>query len=61
MRLIKLKEVIEKTSLGYSSVYKFISEGIFQSKYSLVLNQWCRLSQRWVLGLGLESLIESKR
>jgi len=28
MRLIKLKEVIQKTSLGHSSIYKFIAEGI---------------------------------
>ncbi|TVU72438.1 AlpA family phage regulatory protein [Pseudoalteromonas distincta] len=32
MRLIKLKEVIQKTSLGHSSIYKFIAEGSYQTK-----------------------------
>ena len=35
MRLIKLKEVIQKTSLGNSSIYKFISEGTFPKQVSL--------------------------
>ena len=35
MRLIKLKEVMAKTSLGYSSIYKFISEGTFPKQVSL--------------------------
>ena len=35
MRLIKLKEVMEKTSLGHSSIYKFISEGTFPKQVSL--------------------------
>jgi prophage regulatory protein len=35
MRLIKLKEVIQKTSLGHSSIYKFISEGTFPKQVSL--------------------------
>lgn len=35
MRLIKLKEVIEKTSLGHSSIYKFIAEGSFPKQVSL--------------------------
>jgi prophage regulatory protein len=34
-RLIKLKEVIQKTSLGHSSIYKFISEGTFPKQVSL--------------------------
>ena len=35
MRLIKLKEVILKTSLGHSSIYKFIAEGTFPRQVSL--------------------------
>lgn len=35
MRLIKLKEVIQKTSLGHSSIYKFIAEGTFPKQVSL--------------------------
>lgn len=35
MRLIKLKEVIQKTSLGHSSIYKLISEGTFPKQVSL--------------------------
>jgi len=35
MRLIKLKEVMVKTSLGHSSIYKFISEGTFPKQVSL--------------------------
>ena len=35
MRLIKLKEVIQKTSLGHSSIYKFIAEGKFPKQVSL--------------------------
>lgn len=35
MRLIKLKEVMQKTSLGHSSIYKFIAEGIFPKQVSL--------------------------
>ena len=35
MRLIKLKEVMAKTSLGHSSIYKFISEGTFPKQVSL--------------------------
>lgn len=35
MRLIKLKEVIQKTSLGHSSIYKFIAEGSFPKQVSL--------------------------
>ena len=35
MRVIKLKEVIQKTSLGHSSIYKFIAEGTFPKQVSL--------------------------
>jgi len=35
MRLIKLKEVMHKTSLGHSSIYKFIAEGTFPKQISL--------------------------
>jgi len=35
MRLIKLKEVMTKTSLGHSSIYKFIAEGSFPKQVSL--------------------------
>ncbi|MEZ7279727.1 AlpA family transcriptional regulator [Pseudoalteromonas sp. 68 DY56-GL68] len=35
MRLIKLKEVMAKTSLGHSSIYKFIAEGSFPKQVSL--------------------------
>jgi len=35
MRLIKLKEVMAKTSLGHSSIYKFISEGTFPKQVLL--------------------------
>lgn len=35
MRLIKLKEVMQKTSLGHSSIYKFIAEGTFPKQVSL--------------------------
>ena len=35
MRLIKLKEVIEKTSLGRSTIYGFIAEGKFPNEVSL--------------------------
>ena len=35
MRLIKLKEVMAKTSLGHSSIYKFIAEGTFPKQVSL--------------------------
>ncbi|MBL4706564.1 MAG: AlpA family transcriptional regulator [Flavobacteriales bacterium] len=35
MRLIKLKEVMAKTSLGHSSIYKFISEDTFPKQVSL--------------------------
>ncbi|MCO6356817.1 AlpA family phage regulatory protein [Pseudoalteromonas shioyasakiensis] len=35
MRLIKLKEVMTKTSLGHSSIYKFIAEGNFPKQVSL--------------------------
>ena len=34
MRLIKLKEVMHKTSLGHSSIYKFIAEGTFPKQVS---------------------------
>ncbi|MBG9996815.1 AlpA family transcriptional regulator [Pseudoalteromonas sp. NZS127_1] len=35
MRLIKLKEVIEKTSLGRSTVYEFMTKGTFPKQVSL--------------------------
>ena len=35
MRLIKLKEVMQKTSLGHSSIYKFIAEGTFPKQVFL--------------------------
>ena len=35
MRLIKLKEVIEKTSLGRSTIYEFIAKGTFPKQVSL--------------------------
>jgi len=35
MRFIKLKEVIERTGLGRSSVYKQMSEGTFPKNVSL--------------------------
>lgn len=35
MRLIKLKDVIQKTTLGHSSIYKFIGEGSFPKQVSL--------------------------
>ncbi|MEG3759287.1 AlpA family transcriptional regulator [Pseudoalteromonas carrageenovora] len=35
MRLIKLKEVIEKTSLGRSTIYEFMSRGTFPKQVSL--------------------------
>ena len=35
MRLIKLKEVIEKTSLGRSTIYEFIAKGIFPKQVSI--------------------------
>lgn len=35
MRLIKLKAVMHKTSLGHSSIYKFIAEGSFPKQVSL--------------------------
>ena len=35
MRLIKLKEVMQKTSLGHSSIYKFIADGTFPKQVSL--------------------------
>jgi len=35
MRLIKLKEVMAKTSLGHSIIYKFIAEGTFPKQVSL--------------------------
>ncbi|CAM4267365.1 AlpA family transcriptional regulator [Pseudoalteromonas ostreae] len=35
MRLIKLKEVIQKTSLGRSTIYEFITKGSFPKQVSL--------------------------
>jgi len=35
MRLIKLKEVIEKTSLGRSTIYEFMTKGTFPKQVSL--------------------------
>ena len=35
MRLIKLKEVIEKTSLGRSTIYEFMAKDIFPKQVSL--------------------------
>ena len=35
MRLIKLKEVIEKTSLGRSTIYEFMTKGTFPKQISL--------------------------
>jgi prophage regulatory protein len=35
MRLIKLKEVIEKTSLGRSIIYEFMTKGTFPKQVSL--------------------------
>ena len=39
MRLIKLKEVIEKKSLGRSTIYEFMTKGTFPKQVSLVLSQ----------------------
>ncbi|WP_165729123.1 AlpA family transcriptional regulator [Pseudoalteromonas sp. 31A1] len=35
MRLIKLKEVIEKTSLGRSTIYEFMAKDTFPKQISL--------------------------
>lgn len=35
MRIIRLKEVIESTGLARSTVYKFISDGVFPKPISL--------------------------
>ncbi len=35
MRIIRLKEVIESTGLARSTVYKFISDGVFPIPISL--------------------------
>lgn len=35
MRLIKLKEVIKKTSLGRSTIYEFMTDGRFPKQVSL--------------------------
>jgi prophage regulatory protein len=35
MRLIKLKEAIEKTSLGRSTIYEFMTKGTFPKQVSL--------------------------
>ncbi|TMN68086.1 transcriptional regulator [Pseudoalteromonas sp. S1727] len=35
MRLIKLKEVIEKTSLGRSTIYELMTDGRFPKQVSL--------------------------
>ena len=35
MRFIKLKEVMDKTTLGRSTIYKFIAEGKFPKSKSL--------------------------
>lgn len=35
MRIIRLKEVIKMTSLGRSTVYKYIAEGTFPKPVSL--------------------------
>jgi prophage regulatory protein len=35
MKLIKLKEVMNKSALGRSTIYKFISEGKFPKSISL--------------------------
>jgi prophage regulatory protein len=35
MRLIKLKEVIEKTSLGRSTIYELMAKGTFPKQVSL--------------------------
>ncbi|ENO00516.1 MULTISPECIES: AlpA family transcriptional regulator [Pseudoalteromonas] len=35
MRLIKLKEVIEKTSLGRSTIYEFMTKGTFPKQVPL--------------------------
>ena len=35
MRLIKLKEVIQKTSLGRSTIYEFMTDGRFPKQVSL--------------------------
>lgn len=35
MRLIKLKEVIEKTSLGRSTIYEYMTKGTFPKQVSL--------------------------
>lgn len=35
MRLIRLKEVIDSTGLARSTIYKFISEGMFPKPVSL--------------------------
>lgn len=43
MRLIKLKEVIEKTSLGRSTIYEFIAEGKFPNQESLVAKSVARI------------------
>ena len=32
MRLIRLKEVIDNTGLGRSTIYKYITEGFFPSQ-----------------------------
>lgn len=35
MRILKLKEVMERTGLGRSSIYKFVAEGTFPKPISL--------------------------
>lgn len=35
MRLIRLKEVIDSTGLGRSTIYKYIAEGLFPKPVSL--------------------------
>lgn len=53
MRIIRLKEVIESTGLARSTVYKFISDGVFPKPISLGDRcvGWLESEvQDWILG-----------
>lgn len=39
MRLISMKEVMHKTSLARSTIYKYLAEGIFPESVSLGANK----------------------
>ena len=54
MRLIKIKEVMEKTSLARATVYKYVKEGTFPQAISIGANRVAWLEEEvdnWILRL----------